>query len=272
MFAIAGLLVALAAPAGSPATLAKPAGPKPAVIRVVARDFTFDAPDRIPAGAVTFDLTNEGKEPHHAWIVRFEGGHTLQEYEAALKQGPPPAWAVDIGGPQAMAPGGVSSATIDLKPGNYAFVCFVPGPDGVPHIMKGMGKAFTVDAASDGATLPKADDTIDLVDYAFVFMKPLHAGKQRVLFTNTSKQPHELVLWRLHDGKTVDDAIAWVKSMKGPPPGDLEGGMTGIAPGQEAIASLDLPPGHYAATCFLPDATDGKMHTEHGMKVEFDVK
>jgi len=34
----------------------------------------------------------------------------------------------------------------------------------------------------------------------------------------------------------------------------------------------DLTPGLYAATCFVPDAGDGKPHTVHGMKVEFEVK
>jgi len=120
--------------------------------------------------------------------------------------------------------------------------------------------------------MPESDLEVDLVDYAFVFMQPLHAGRQRILFTNTSSQTHELVLWRLGDGAHVDDLIDWVYNMDGPPPGAVVGGVSGIAPGVENLVELDLSAGHYAATCFVPDAGDGAPHTDHGMKVEFEVK
>lgn len=273
MLEFVAVLASLAVSAGPSSFLTVPGGVEPPVVRVVSRDFTFDAPDRIPAGAVTFRLVNEGPEPHHAWIVRFEDGHDLADFMKVVHEGGYPSWAVDMGGPQAMmAPGAESDATIDLEPGTYAFICHVPSPDGVPHLAKGMAKEFVVEASSAPAPMPKADVTIDLVDYAFVFMKPLHAGKQRVLFTNTAPQTHELVLWRLHDGAHVDDVIHWVFHMEGPPPADLVGGVTGIAPGVENLVDLDLPPGRYAATCFVPDAGDGKPHTDHGMKVEFEVK
>jgi len=275
MLALVAVLAGLASPAGPSPSLTTAGNLKPPIVHVVARDFEFEAPDRIPAGAVTFQLTNEGPEPHHAWIVRFDGGHSLSDYLEALHQGGgPPSWAVDMGGPQVMMePGAVSDATIEMKPGRYAFICHVPSPDGVSHLAKGMAKEFTVEESSaPSAAMPAADLTITLVDYAFVIEKPLHAGRQRVRFTNTSGQTHEVVLWRLHDGAHVDDAIAWVENMDGPPPGEVVGGVAGMAPGVVNLVDLDLTPGLYAATCFVPDAGDGKPHTVHGMKVEFEVK
>jgi hypothetical protein len=42
------------------------------------------------------------------------------------------------GGPNPREIGDTSSSTVALEPGNYALLCFVPGPDGIPHVAKGM--------------------------------------------------------------------------------------------------------------------------------------
>ena len=58
-----------------------------------------------------------------------------------------PKWAVDVGGPNSPMPGGESSATLDLEPGNYVLVCVIPAmTDGQPHFMKGMVKEIIVAA------------------------------------------------------------------------------------------------------------------------------
>ncbi|MEJ2484039.1 MAG: hypothetical protein P8049_13255 [Gemmatimonadota bacterium] len=276
MLALMMALTGLAGPIDPSPSIADAGEPDPPVVQIVSRDFEFDLPARVPAGAVTFELRNEGPEPHHAWLIRFDGGHDLDDYLAAVEgdRGKNPDWAVDMGGPMVMMePGAVSNATIDMIPGRYAFVCHVPSPDGISHLAKGMAKEFVVEESAAGPVeMPKADLTVDLVDYAFVFQSPLHPGKQNVLFTNSSPQTHEVVLWRLGEGAHVDDLIAWVFNMEGPPPGEVVGGVAGIAPGVENLVELDLPAGHYAATCFVPDAGDGAPHTDHGMKVEFEVK
>ena len=42
-------------------------------------------------------------------------------------------------------PGGRGWTTLDLQPGEYALICFVPDPaDGVPHVAKGMLRTFVV--------------------------------------------------------------------------------------------------------------------------------
>jgi uncharacterized cupredoxin-like copper-binding protein len=44
-----------------------------------------------------------------------------------------------------MHPGGSASFTVDLTPGNYAFICFLPdAKDGKPHALHGMTKQFTI--------------------------------------------------------------------------------------------------------------------------------
>ena len=35
-------------------------------------------------------------------------------------------------------------ADLDLRPGNYVALCFLPGPGGAPHMAMGMLQQFTV--------------------------------------------------------------------------------------------------------------------------------
>jgi hypothetical protein len=43
-------------------------------VTVTAHDFSLRLPDTLPEGPVTLRLVNEGKEFHHVWIARMEGG------------------------------------------------------------------------------------------------------------------------------------------------------------------------------------------------------
>jgi len=246
----------------------------PATVTVIATDFAFDAGAQIPAGAVTLQLQNHGKEVHQAQLVRLEGGKTSQDLIAALKQhGPPPAWMKFVGGPNAAAPGHEVNAISVLEPGQYAYLCFIPSPDGVMHAAKGMVRPFEVTAAPSGAanTLPETDVAIKLVDFDFQFSQPLTAGKQRIMVENAGPQAHELVLVKLAPGKTIKDFAAWAESMKGPPPAEPVGGVGVLENGMRGIFTADLTAGDYGLICFVPDAKDGKMHLAHGMMKNIKV-
>ena len=251
---------AVATPAASATT---------APITVTATDFKLELPAQIPAGVVTFHLVNKGKELHQAQIIRLEGGKTLADFQKGMKEnGPPPPWVKSFGGPNGIAPGAEASATAVLAPGNYAVLCFIPGPDGVPHIMKGMVQPFEVTGtATAGAQLPTATDTFKLVDYAFESSRQLTPGHHTILVDNTASQPHELVLLKLSPGQSVKDFATWATTggMKGPPPAMPIGGVVALDPGVQGEFTADLEPGDYGLICFVSDAKDGKMHLEHGM-------
>jgi hypothetical protein len=261
--------------ADSMAQRANTATPVPAinVVTVTARDFAFEAPAQIPAGVTTIHLVNQGKEIHHVQLLRFNEGKTLNDFMVALKKGGPlPAWAVEIGGPNAPMPGGESNATLTLEPGSYAFVCFVDTPDHVPHVMKGMSHPFTVTAATMAAAVePASDVTVTLTDYTFTLSKPLTAGKHTIRVENGASQPHEIEIVRLDSGKTVGDVLKWAATYKGPPPGQPIGGMAGIASGLHGFFSVDLPAGNYGLICFYPDMKDGKPHFMHGMSKQITI-
>jgi hypothetical protein len=241
----------------------------PAVVNVTAKDFAFEAPARIPAGAVTMQLENHGRELHHAQLVRLEQGKTLADLGQAMKsQGPPPAWMKFVGGPNAIPPGKNSNATAVLEPGRYAYLCFVWGPDKVMHVAKGMMREFEVvdSAASAARELPPADLTIAMRDYDFQPSQPLTPGRKTILVTNEGPQPHELALVKLAPGKTVEDFAHWAEvEMKGPPPAEPIGGVVLLDKGARGTFTANLEPGNYGLLCFVPDGKDGKPHLAHGM-------
>ncbi|MGI8510033.1 MAG: hypothetical protein ACR2MQ_11970 [Gemmatimonadaceae bacterium] len=249
------------------------------VVDVIANDFAFDLPPSIPGGLTTFRLLNRGKQGHHLSVVKLDQGKTPADAMAAIIQaghGLRPAWMHSVGGPNAIMPGAEGNATLVLAPGTYLAFCEVPGPDPMPHYMKGMMKGFTVSPASTSsslaAPLPKADMILTLSDYDFRFSHPLTRGRHVIAVTNAAPQPHMVVMTRLQSGKGIKDFLAWAFNPAGKPaPAEAFGGVTEIAPGATVVIEGSFPPGHYGLVCFSPDAKDGKPHFMHGMQKEFTV-
>jgi len=245
------------------------------VVRVVATDYRLSLPTSLHAGLTTFRLENQGHELHQLYLARLAGEKSAADLVNAIKAGgPPPSWAIDVGGPNGVDPAGTApDVTVRLTPGHYAALCIIPSADGVPHVMKGMYADVTVVPGPQQASLPPSPDlTVTLQDYGYRASAPLTAGYHRVLVRNDGKQSHELELARLAPGKSPGDIVAWIERMKGAPPASFLGGVSPLAPGQENALSLTLTPGHYVMLCFIPDATDGKPHTAHGMIHDFIIK
>ena len=268
MFRALSLLLAAGLTAPAPAF-------KPAVVVVHASEFAFTAPKSAPAGTITFRMVNDGKQLHHVSVIKLLHGRTVSDFvEAMKKPGPPPAWVVAVGGPNAAVPGQSTEATLTLEPGNYALVCFVPSPgDPTPHVMKGMISALTVTPGSAPSVDLPADVNIRLSDYKFALSKPLTAGRHMIRVTNDAAQDHEVLFIKLPPGTTAAGVAEWVEAgMKGPPPAMPIGGVSPIGKGRSNTITLDLTPGTYGMVCFLPDAKDGKPHSVHGMTAQFEVK
>jgi uncharacterized cupredoxin-like copper-binding protein len=220
-------------------------------------------------------MVNEGAVLHHVQLVRLDSGKTFADMQAAMQKpnAAPPAWIVSIGGPNGADPKSATNATVNLSPGNYAMLCFVDIPDKVPHLAKGMVRPLVVTSAASGGTEPVADITVSLTDYAFtVKAGTLTGGKHVVKLSNDGAQDHELVIVRLHPGKTMQDLGAWAAKFEGPPPANGVGGVSGVVKGGIAYFEADLTPGNYAMLCFIPDAKDKKPHLDHGMVKEFTVQ
>jgi uncharacterized cupredoxin-like copper-binding protein len=251
---------------------------KARVVDVTAYDYLFKSPATGPAGTLTFRMKNAGSEVHHLWVVRLDRGRTpadfikaMNAWGSALKM---PDWATDVGGPNNVGPGQTASGTMTLEPGTYMLVCWVPSPDGRPHVMKGMVKPLTVTAqGAVAAAEPTADVTMTLDDYSFTLNGPLKAGTRTIRFENKAAQPHEAVIARLLPEKTMLQAIVWMNSgQSGPAPVVMLGGGSGIAQGRHMFVTADFKPGKYVLLCFIPDAKDARPHSAHGMAKEITIE
>jgi hypothetical protein len=123
-----------------------------------------------------------------------------------------------------------------------------------------------------GATKAVEDDAtrvdVTAVDYKFELPEELKAGRTSFVLTNDGNEAHFLLIGKLKDGVTLDQAMQaqddssftamWESGMAAPDGQD-----------EEAI-TFDLEPGNYGAMCFIP-AADGTPHAMKGMAIPFTV-
>ena len=125
-------------------------------------DMDFVVPDSFAAGPQVWHVTNNGLQVHHLVLSRVPAGTTEdQVVELVSSFFAPPA------SPEAAATPVIESGLafddvedvfftpplsrdrfnlyeIDLEPGTYAMVCYMPDPSGTAHVMRGMVKIVTV--------------------------------------------------------------------------------------------------------------------------------
>jgi hypothetical protein len=234
---------------------------------VTTTDFSFRAPDTIPAGLTRVRLFNQGREPHHVQLARLDDGRTIGELRDSLTAGADlPSWVTFVGGPNEPASGAPSEVIVSLTPGSYAMLCFIPSADGVPHLAKGMIRGLWVTPApTRGQREPEADARLTLNDYGFELTPALKAGRRTIRVENSGPQPHEVVFGRLAPGKTIADVLSWLEHRDGSPPGEPYGGTVALQTGQVNFVTGEFPRGEYVLLCFVPDSGDGRPHVAHGM-------
>jgi uncharacterized cupredoxin-like copper-binding protein len=271
------LVLSAVACAGIGACAKKPAPPPPTanVVTVAAGDYTFMAPDTIPAGLTTLMLKNLGKEVHQVVVMRLDSGKTMADLQPVLTTPdmPIPGWLYFPIGVNGIVPGDSANATATLEPGHYVMVCFLPSPDGAPHVAKGMVRQLEVAASTAPlAPEPTADLTITAKDYTWDVSAPITAGTHTIRMENAGPQLHEVQIYQMAPGRTANDFQTWMQGgMKGEPPAKPIGGFAGPTPGGHGFFTATFTAGTYVFVCFVPDKTDFKPHVMHGMIKEITV-
>jgi len=267
--------------------------PSIAEITLGGEDFAFALPDTIAGGLVRFHFVNDGQEDHHAQFISLNDGVSRAQFDslfAAVMEAVPTEGEVAFmrlfeiatvaGGPSVIAPGTRMDVAMELAAGEYILLCFVPSPDGVPHLAKGMRRWLTVTAPpAEAPPPPVAAGQVDMVDFAFAQLPAMDSGQVVLEVTNSGVEPHEMVVLRL-EGVTIEQVLPMLTGPPpsesapppGPPPLRFMGGLQAIMPGQRAWVTLDLPPGDYALICFIPSpANDGQSHAALGMVKAFTI-
>ena len=105
--------------------------------------FTLDTP--LTAGKNTIKVVNTAAQPHEVVIVRIFPGKTVNDVAAFAEKpvGAPPGEVV--GGSSHVAGSVMNFVELDLTPGDYGFICFLPdAKDGKAHVAHGMLQAFKI--------------------------------------------------------------------------------------------------------------------------------
>lgn len=264
---------------GRPATAATPATPAPSPaneVVVVATDFRFEAPASVDAGLVNFRLFNRGRELHHLLVIRIDRMAKTSEIAELLKANDwNVPWMHALGGPESVAPGGVSSASMVLEPGRYVLACVVSSPSTHrQHFMDGMIRELLVVKApgpTRRAMLPNAAAKVTLFEWNFTFEGTLAAGRRDIRVENIGRFEHQMWIVRMSPGRTLDEAVKWAENPQGVAPFESVGGTTGLGPGRSINITVDLLPGDYALLCTLYNPLSRKTHSAHGMIKPFRV-
>lgn len=115
-------------------------------VQVTMRDFSFDLPNTLRSGQLTYQMTNQGVQPHELIFLKLNSGKTWRNVMAFLQapQSTPLPGKV-IGGMSALGPGQTAWINLSLVPGTYVTLCFLPDPaSGLLHVQLGMICSFTV--------------------------------------------------------------------------------------------------------------------------------
>jgi uncharacterized cupredoxin-like copper-binding protein len=109
--------------------------------------FTIDKP--LTPGHHEVKVVNTAEQTHEVVLMELKPGKTLKDMsnwiERDMMKGPPPGRP--IGGMANLDKGRTGSFAVELHPGHYGMICFVPdAKDGKPHSMHGMQKEIEVAA------------------------------------------------------------------------------------------------------------------------------
>jgi hypothetical protein len=114
--------------------------------------------------------------------------------------------------------------------------------------------------------------SIEATDYAFENPPTVQAGAVEFDMTNHGEEEHVMIIARVAEGVTVEEASNALLAPPGPgtPPFSPLFGIAGTEPGHDGNVTGVLEPGTYIIFCPIPSA-DGTPHLAMGMVSSFEV-
>jgi hypothetical protein len=252
-------------------------------LTVKAGEYTYKLSGSPKAGWTQITFQNDGNEYHMMAVFPLKKGVTVaQVKKAALSDAdnsfdPIAGKGQVTGAPQLLGPGAQTTTITKLAAGHYGVLCFIPAPDGAPHVAHGMVKVFDVDSAKSSLTPPTdglvavsiSDDSITLPASGM----PAHGWAK---ITNNATEPRDFTIARLATSTTTfEEADAYFNEFftsgtlpAGTPPASLEGGSQSVPPGGSGYVQLDLKAGNYVVVSDTEDDQDGSkdIHTQFTVK------
>jgi hypothetical protein len=157
-----------------------------------------------------------------------------------------------------------------VDPGQYIIICWNKGHDKTTPV-----HSFTVEeigAADDRP--PKEDVVMKLSDYRFELDRALRKGLQVIRIETPGPTMHEVDIYRLHEGSTVEDLKRWRKEHEGgPAPAEALGGALDSHDIKRVVwLRKEFVPGHHVLHCEMPVTNTKLTHADVGMVQEIEIK
>jgi hypothetical protein len=169
-----------------------------------------------------------------------------------------------------LAPQAQARIYVRLEPGQYVVEATSGGGPGETSTSSNMTVTVSEGEVTDA---PEADFSLHMSDFHFDFPETMPAGEQlwEVSFTG---QPHVALIFKLSEGATAEDVLAFMSNTEagGPPPFEFGTLIPAASSGQTFYTPVSLSPGNYVAVCPLPDLAGEGSHAEHGMVDSFTVE
>lgn len=253
-------------------------------LTITAGEYAYKLSGKPQSGWVTMQFKNAGVEYHMVAVVALKKGVTAAQLKkAALSQDDAAFGKVAqgdgsvYGTPSVLGPNQQTTTITQMKAGHYGLMCFIPAPDGSPHIAHGMVTTFDVSSSKSSARPPQ-DGVVDvtLTDSAITVPSGDAPKAATIKVSNEGTTPHSFTIVKLEAGKTLADAKNYFDAFfnsgtpAGSAPGTIVGGVESVAPGSAAYLVWTLPAGHYGYV-----STDGDAPNDDyskGLKGEFDIK
>jgi hypothetical protein len=144
-----------------------------------------------------------------------------------------------------------------------------PGAEAPPPTAAAPAAAAPAPAAPGAvatSTTASAGGFVEVIatEYAFAVANPVPAGATSVRLVNQGAEDHELVIGRIADGKTYQDARTTTDLLSVVPATET----LQAKPGQATEVAIDIGAGEWYMACFLT-TPDGRSHADAGMVGSF---
>jgi hypothetical protein len=128
----------------------------PTIPTITLAEMAFDVPAAPAAGPQVWQVVNTGQQPHQLVLITVPDDTTLEQVQQLLTADPSappdpslpdPSTLLTVGGLAFLSAGQTAWAVLDLAPGTYVALCWIPDQaSGIPHAYMGMIAIVTVAA------------------------------------------------------------------------------------------------------------------------------
>jgi hypothetical protein len=157
-----------------------------------------------------------------------------------------------------------------MDPGHYIIICWNKDHDKTTPV-----HSFTVEEIGTADDrLPKEDVVLKLFDFRFELDRALRKGVQTIRVETPGPTMHEVDIYRLHEGSTVEDLKRWRKEHEdGPAPAEALGGALDSHDIKRVVwLRKEFVPGRYVLHCEMPVTNTKLTHADVGMVREIEIK